>query len=108
LNAISDVFCVGRKTPLLVGSVKSNMGHAEPVSGLVSIAKVLYALETGIIPANINFETLNHNIPKLVSGELKVIYYILFFIIKSHRNRMRSFCLTSVQHGKCYVHNNTF
>eukprot|EP00102_Acyrthosiphon_pisum_P027204 XP_016664414.1 PREDICTED: fatty acid synthase [Acyrthosiphon pisum] len=73
LNAISDVFCVGRKTPLLVGSVKSNVGHAEPVSGLVSIAKVLYALETGIIPANINFETLNHNIPKLVSGELKVV-----------------------------------
>ncbi|XP_060865504.1 fatty acid synthase-like [Metopolophium dirhodum] len=73
LNAISDVFCVGRETPLLVGSVKSNMGHAEPVSGLVSIAKVLYALETGVIPANINFETLNHNIPKLVSGELKVV-----------------------------------
>ncbi|XP_060836830.1 fatty acid synthase-like isoform X2 [Rhopalosiphum padi] len=73
LNAISDVFCVGRKSPLLVGSVKSNVGHAEPVSGLVSIAKMLYALETGIIPANINFETLNHNIPKLVSGELKVV-----------------------------------
>lgn len=73
LNAISDVFCIDRKDPLLVGSVKSNVGHAEPVSGLVSIAKVLYALETGIIPANINFETLNHNIPKLVNGELKVI-----------------------------------
>jgi len=72
LNAISDVFCIGRKSPLLVGSVKSNVGHSEPVSGLVSIAKVIYALETGIIPANINFETLNHNIPKLVSGELKV------------------------------------
>lgn len=77
LNAISDVFCVGRNTPLLIGSVKSNVGHTEPVSGLVSIAKVLYALETGIIPANINFETLNHNIPKLVSGELKVILKVL-------------------------------
>lgn len=73
LNAISDVFCVGREKPMLVGSVKSNMGHAEPVSGMVSIAKVIFSLETGIIPANINFETLNHNVPKLVSGELKVI-----------------------------------
>lgn len=73
LNAISDVFCTaGRATPLLIGSVKSNAGHAEPVSGLVSVAKVLYALETGVVPPNINFETLNHNIPKLVSGELKV------------------------------------
>ncbi|XP_050531344.1 fatty acid synthase-like [Daktulosphaira vitifoliae] len=73
LDAISDVFCEGRKSPLLIGSVKSNVGHSEPVSGLVSIAKVIYALETGIIPANINFETLNHNIEKLVSGELKVV-----------------------------------
>ncbi|XP_050427979.1 fatty acid synthase-like [Adelges cooleyi] len=73
LNAISDVFCVGRTSPLLIGSVKSNVGHTEPVSGLVSIAKVIYALETGVIPANINFETLNHNIPKLVSGELEVV-----------------------------------
>ncbi|VVC42234.1 Acyl transferase/acyl hydrolase/lysophospholipase,Ketoacyl-synthetase, C- [Cinara cedri] len=73
LNAISDVFCIGRKSPLLVGSVKSNAGHTEPVSGLVSIIKVLYALETGIIPATINFERLNHNIPKLVTGELKVV-----------------------------------
>jgi len=72
LNAISDVFCVGRNGPLLVGSVKSNVGHSEPVSGLVSIAKMIFALETGVIPATINFETLNHNIPKLVSGELKV------------------------------------
>ncbi|VVC37697.1 Acyl transferase/acyl hydrolase/lysophospholipase,Acyl transferase,GroES- [Cinara cedri] len=73
LSAISDVFCVGRKSPLLVGSVKSNVGHSEPVSGLVSIAKVIYALETGVIPATINFETLNHNIPSLVSGDLQVV-----------------------------------
>lgn len=73
LNAISDVFCFEcRESPMLVGSVKSNAGHAEPVSGLLSIAKVLFALETGVIPANINFETLNHHIPKLVNGELKV------------------------------------
>lgn len=71
LGAISDVFCDGRKSPLLIGSVKSNVGHAEPVSGLVSIAKVIYALETGVIPATINFKTLNHNIPSLVSGDLK-------------------------------------
>lgn len=71
LSAISDVFSVGRKSPLLVGSVKSNVGHSEPVSGLVSIAKVIYALETGVIPATINFKTLNHNIPSLVSGDLK-------------------------------------
>ncbi|CAG7830163.1 unnamed protein product, partial [Allacma fusca] len=30
--AVSKVFCEGRKGPLLVGSVKSNMGHSEVVS----------------------------------------------------------------------------
>lgn len=40
VNALSDVFCNGRSSPLLMGSVKSNMGHAEPASGLCSIVKV--------------------------------------------------------------------
>lgn len=39
-NAVTEVFCQNRTTPLLVGSVKSNMGHAEPASGLASICKV--------------------------------------------------------------------
>lgn len=32
-KAIDEVFCTGRNNPLLVGSVKSNMGHAEASSG---------------------------------------------------------------------------
>lgn len=40
-GAIADVFCTPHRTdPLLIGSVKSNMGHAEPSSGLAAIAKV--------------------------------------------------------------------
>ncbi|KAG4069737.1 hypothetical protein HA402_003178 [Bradysia odoriphaga] len=31
-TAIDNIFCKGRKTPLLVGSVKSNIGHTESVS----------------------------------------------------------------------------
>ena len=34
LNAIADVFCTKQRSrPLLIGSVKSNAGHTEPVSG---------------------------------------------------------------------------
>lgn len=40
LNAIDKVFCVGRKTPLKIGSVKSNLGHAEPASGMCALGKV--------------------------------------------------------------------
>ena len=33
LNTIADVMTEGRKEPLLVGAVKSNMGHTEAVAG---------------------------------------------------------------------------
>ena len=34
LNTIADVMTKGRNEPLLVGAVKSNMGHSEPVAGM--------------------------------------------------------------------------
>lgn len=42
VNTIADVFCKGRQQPLLIGSVKSNMGHSEPASGKTQIL-ILYA-----------------------------------------------------------------
>lgn len=41
LNALDMIFCTGRDTPLPIGSVKSNLGHSEPASGLCSISKVI-------------------------------------------------------------------
>lgn len=40
MRAVDKVFCKNRKTPLLVGSVKSNLGHSEPAAALCSLAKV--------------------------------------------------------------------
>lgn len=40
VNAIDKIFTPGRKTPLKIGSGKSNFGHSEPASGLCSVAKV--------------------------------------------------------------------
>lgn len=64
-EAIARVFAAKRKSdePLYVGSVKSNIGHLEAASGLAAIVKVIMALEEGIIPPNINFETPNKDIP---------------------------------------------
>merc|ERR1719309_1619296 len=75
INAIADVFCTGRESgkPLLVGSVKSNMGHSEPASGLCSLAKVVIAMEAGKIPGNLHFKNPNTNIPALTDGRIKVI-----------------------------------
>jgi acyl transferase domain-containing protein/NADPH:quinone reductase-like Zn-dependent oxidoreductase/SAM-dependent methyltransferase len=38
-----------------VGSVKTNIGHLEPVSGLASLVKSILILEKGVIPAHLNF-----------------------------------------------------
>ncbi|XP_011704261.1 PREDICTED: fatty acid synthase-like, partial [Wasmannia auropunctata] len=52
INAISNVLCKNRETPLMIGSVKSNLGHAEAASGFDQIAKVIIAFETGFVPPN--------------------------------------------------------
>lgn len=54
LNAIDKVFCKNRETPLLIESVKSNLGHSEPASGLCQIAKVIiYIVILHILQTNL-------------------------------------------------------
>jgi acyl transferase domain-containing protein len=64
-GAVSSAFTQSRPAdaPLLIGSVKTNIGHTETASGLASIIKVTLALEHGLIPPSINLETLNPKIP---------------------------------------------
>ncbi|KAL8676982.1 MAG: hypothetical protein Q9186_006557 [Xanthomendoza sp. 1 TL-2023] len=72
-EAISRVFTDGRSidAPLIVGSLKTNVGHLEAASGLTGMVKVIYALETGLIPPNINFDVPNPAVP-LADWKLKV------------------------------------
>lgn len=73
LNILGEVFCTpNRKESLKIGSVKSNVGHCEASSSLVSLAKALIILETGFIPPNINYLEPNPDSPALISGKLEV------------------------------------
>ncbi|XP_071640962.1 fatty acid synthase-like isoform X2 [Temnothorax longispinosus] len=72
INAIYNVLCKNRKTPLTIGSVKSNLGHAEAASGFTQIAKAIIAFETGFVPPNINY-TSPQNIDALINGTVRVI-----------------------------------
>ncbi|WAR25075.1 FAS-like protein [Mya arenaria] len=65
VNTICDVFCKGRIGALPIQSVKSNMGHAEPASGLAAVAKVIVAMEEGLIPGNLNYHEPNPDISGL-------------------------------------------
>lgn len=72
-NAIDNALIKDRTDPLLVGSVKSNMGHAELASGLCQIAKVVIAMENGFIPPNLHHQEDRRNIDSLQEGRLKVV-----------------------------------
>lgn len=64
-SAISAVFKDQRTQdkPLLIGAVKSNIGHLEGASGIAGLIKTILVLEKGLIPPNIWFEQVNPSIP---------------------------------------------
>nr|AGQ04168.1 CG3524 [Drosophila birchii] len=73
-NMLSNFFCrASRSNPLLIGSVKSNMGHAEPASGVSALAKMIIAMEEGVIPKNLHYRKPNPAVQALVDGRLKVV-----------------------------------
>lgn len=73
MEALERIYCKDRDSPLLIGSVKPNTGHSEASAALFSLVKVLIAMDTGIIPANIHFNKPNPDIPALTNGAMKVV-----------------------------------
>ena len=63
-HALGTVF--GRERagdqPLLIGSVKTNIGHLEGASGIAGLIKLILALHHRQIPPSLNFETPNPHI----------------------------------------------
>jgi phthiocerol/phenolphthiocerol synthesis type-I polyketide synthase C len=67
--ALGRIIGQRRKAPLPVGSVKTNVGHLEPASGLVGLLKAQLALENDLLPPSLHFHTPNPDIP---FGELNL------------------------------------
>jgi acyl transferase domain-containing protein/acyl carrier protein len=60
--AIGHALAKGRATPLPVGSVKTNIGHLEPASGIAGLLKAMLVLDRGALPPNLHFSSPNPNI----------------------------------------------
>jgi phthiocerol/phenolphthiocerol synthesis type-I polyketide synthase C len=63
LAALGKSLARKRRSPLPIGSVKTNVGHLETASGMAGLIKTLLALEHRELPASLHFKTPNPNIP---------------------------------------------
>lgn len=55
----SDFTSAKHDQPLYVGSIKTVVGHTEGTAGLAGILKASLALQAGIVPPNMLFNSLN-------------------------------------------------
>lgn len=63
-QALARTFGASREPgdSVLVGSIKTNIGHTEPVSGLAALIKAVFVVETGVVPPNLNYDNPNPTI----------------------------------------------
>ncbi len=65
VNALSNAYRAKKETiesPLLLGAVKTNLGHTEAASGIAGLIKVILALQHQKIPKNLHFKNPNPSI----------------------------------------------
>ncbi len=71
VKALEAVYSAGRAVdnPLVVGSVKTNIGHTEAATGMAGLLKVVLALQHRYIPPHLHFQKIN---PHLAASSIVV------------------------------------
>jgi acyl transferase domain-containing protein/acyl carrier protein len=65
VQAAAAIYGAGRDPdqPLLMGSVKTNIGHLESAAGVAGLVKVILSLQHEVLPQNLHFEKPSPHIP---------------------------------------------
>lgn len=84
--AIGQVIGRRRHAPVPLGSIKTNIGHTEPASGLFGVIKAVMALENDYLPASLFFDRPNETID-FSSLNVRVTATPLE-LLRSHRPRL--------------------
>ena len=60
IEALSQIFADNQE--LVLGAVKTNIGHLESASGIASLIKTVLIIENQVIPANLHLKQPNNNV----------------------------------------------
>ena len=65
VQALGNVLCKDRRASdsLIIGSVKTNIGHLEAAAGVAGLIKAALCVERGKIPPHLHFKAPNPHIP---------------------------------------------
>lgn len=56
-RALGEIFAGRRQRPVLVGSVKTNIGHTGSAAGVAGLLKAVLAIESGMLPPSLNYDS---------------------------------------------------
>lgn len=99
--SINAVYGKGRGRCAL-GSVKTNIGHSEPVSGIAGFIKTVECLRRGVIPPNQNFARWNPGIDRKTRSRLFVPTELTPWPVKG-ASRLAAVCSYGVSGTNAHV-----